>query len=68
MKLKIIPIPAYQDNYIWILHNDVHAVVVDPGLAAPVKDYLIKLKLNKMEAPKIKQIIIWVFILLFSKT
>lgn len=40
MTNKIIPIPAYQDNYIWILHNDQHAWVVDPGDAAPVQRYL----------------------------
>jgi hydroxyacylglutathione hydrolase len=34
--LKIIPIPAFDDNYIWLLHNARHAVVVDPGDAAPV--------------------------------
>lgn len=40
MTLKIHPIPAYQDNYMWIIHDDTHAVVVDPGQAAPVDDYL----------------------------
>jgi hydroxyacylglutathione hydrolase len=34
--LTIIPIPAFDDNYIWLLHNTRHAVVVDPGDAAPV--------------------------------
>lgn len=34
--LEIIPIPAFADNYIWMLHNDSHAVVVDPGDADPV--------------------------------
>lgn len=34
--LNIIPIPAFDDNYIWLLHNTRHAVVVDPGDAAPV--------------------------------
>ena len=38
--LDIIPIPALKDNYIWILHNRQHAVVVDPGDAAPVRAYL----------------------------
>jgi hydroxyacylglutathione hydrolase len=33
---EIIPIPAFQDNYIWLLHHDGHAVVVDPGDAQPV--------------------------------
>lgn len=34
--LNIIPIPAFADNYIWLLHNTRHAVVVDPGDATPV--------------------------------
>ncbi|MEQ1813666.1 MAG: hydroxyacylglutathione hydrolase [Candidatus Nitrotoga sp.] len=38
--LNIFPVPALKDNYIWILHNAHHAVVVDPGDAAPVLDYL----------------------------
>lgn len=38
--LNIIPIPAFKDNYIWALHDSQHAVVVDPGDAAPVRAYL----------------------------
>ena len=38
--LNIVPIPAFQDNYIWTLHDGQHAVVVDPGDAAPVRAYL----------------------------
>lgn len=35
---QITPIPAFQDNYIWLLRNDAgsHAIIVDPGDAAPV--------------------------------
>lgn len=33
---EVIPIPAFRDNYIWLLRRDGHAVVVDPGDAAPV--------------------------------
>ncbi len=29
-------LPAFVDNYIWMLHDGAHAVVVDPGDAAPV--------------------------------
>ncbi|MDR2194989.1 MAG: hydroxyacylglutathione hydrolase [Gallionellaceae bacterium] len=36
----IFPIPALRDNYIWALHDDHHAAVVDPGDAAPVRDWL----------------------------
>ncbi len=38
--LQIYPVPAFRDNYIWIIHNTVHAVIVDPGDAAPVISYL----------------------------
>ena len=36
----IIPIPAFSDNYIWLLREGRHAAVVDPGDAAPVQAYL----------------------------
>jgi len=36
----IIPIPAFVDNYIWLLREGAHAAVVDPGDAAPVLAYL----------------------------
>ena len=42
----ITPIPAFQDNYIWLISNSQHAVVVDPGDAAPVIAYLKKHKLT----------------------
>lgn len=35
--LDISFIPAFKDNYIWLLHKGDEAVVVDPGDAAPVK-------------------------------
>jgi len=35
--LNIIPIPAFKDNYIWTLHRQQYAVVVDPGDAAPIR-------------------------------
>ncbi len=34
--IAIIPIPAFTDNYIWLLRDGRGAVVVDPGDAAPV--------------------------------
>jgi len=40
--INVFPIPAFNDNYIWCLHNDTYAVVVDPGDASPVQDYLRK--------------------------
>src|SRR5512140_1341451 len=36
----IIPIPAFSDNYIWLVRNGAHAAVVDPGDAEPVQAYL----------------------------
>ncbi len=36
----IVAIPAFEDNYIWTIHNDKHAVVVDPGDATPVLSWL----------------------------
>lgn len=38
--LNIIPIPAFKDNYIWLLRDGQHAVAVDPGDAAPVLSWL----------------------------
>jgi hydroxyacylglutathione hydrolase len=37
---SIIPIPAFADNYIWLLREGGKAAVVDPGDAAPVIAYL----------------------------
>jgi hydroxyacylglutathione hydrolase len=36
----IIPIPAFTDNYIWLIGDGTRAAVVDPGDAAPVLDHL----------------------------
>ena len=38
--LEIVPLPAFQDNYIWTLRTGKYAAVVDPGEAGPVKEYL----------------------------
>ena len=38
--LAITPIPAFIDNYIWCLHDQRLAVIVDPGDAAPVQAFL----------------------------
>ena len=34
--MNLLPLPAFSDNYIWLLHNGTHALVVDPGEATPV--------------------------------
>ena len=44
--LTIFPIPAFQDNYIWAMHDGSRAVVVDPGDAAPVRVWLDALRLK----------------------
>ena len=46
MTLSVYPIPAFNDNYIWALHDGRQCAVVDPGDAAPVRDYLQRHKLN----------------------
>jgi len=42
----ILPVPAFADNYIWLLRNQGLAAVVDPGDAAPVFAALDKLDLQ----------------------
>lgn len=34
--LSVLALPAFQDNYLWLIHDGVHAAIVDPGDAAPV--------------------------------
>lgn len=38
--LEIVPLHAFNDNYIWLLRRNDAAVIVDPGDEAPVLDYL----------------------------
>jgi hydroxyacylglutathione hydrolase len=38
--MKLIPLPAFQDNYLWFLHDGRRALVVDPGDAGPVRTAL----------------------------
>jgi hydroxyacylglutathione hydrolase len=38
--MNLVPLPAFADNYIWMLHAGSHAIVVDPGDAKPVFDFL----------------------------
>lgn len=46
--MSVIPIPAFSDNYIWLLRQDniTDVAVVDPGDASPVIDYLEREGLN----------------------
>jgi hydroxyacylglutathione hydrolase len=34
--LTVLTVPAFEDNYLWLIHDGVHAAVVDPGDAAPI--------------------------------
>ena len=43
--LQIIPISAFKDNYIWLIHNGLQATVVDPGDSTPVIETLASLNL-----------------------
>ncbi|MDR5804432.1 hydroxyacylglutathione hydrolase [Caballeronia sp. LP006] len=38
--LEYVPVPAFEDNYIWLVSDSRDAVVIDPGDAAPVEAYL----------------------------
>ena len=44
--MKLLPLPAFADNYIWMLHNGRQAIVVDPGDSAPVVQALKRLNLT----------------------
>jgi hydroxyacylglutathione hydrolase len=38
--MTLIPLPAFEDNYLWVLHDGRRALVVDPGDAQPVLAFL----------------------------
>ena len=40
MPFTVVPGPAFNDNYLWVLRHGRNAVLVDPGDAAPIRDYL----------------------------
>jgi hydroxyacylglutathione hydrolase len=44
--LEIVPVGAFKDNYVWTLRKDGRAVVVDPGDARPVLEFLSREKLE----------------------
>ena len=44
--MNLLALPAFTDNYIWMLHDGHAAVVVDPGDAAPVIEALDRLALH----------------------
>jgi len=43
--LNVLTVPAFDDNYLWLIHDGVHAAVVDPGDAEPI---LAALKANDL--------------------
>jgi len=43
---NIVPVSAFTDNYIWVIHDQYHAVVVDPGESKPVLSFLEQKKLK----------------------
>jgi hydroxyacylglutathione hydrolase len=44
--LTVLPLPAFNDNYLWLLVRGREAAVVDPGDAAPVRHALDRHKLR----------------------
>jgi hydroxyacylglutathione hydrolase len=38
--MELTALPAFDDNYFWLLHDGAQALVVDPGAAPPVTDAL----------------------------
>lgn len=45
-RYQVVPVRAFNDNYIWTIRDARHAIVVDPGDATPVLDYLAEQKLE----------------------
>ncbi len=39
-RFQVSGVPAFNDNYIWVLHDGRHAAVVDPGEGFPVQRFL----------------------------
>ena len=44
--ISVVPVPAFRDNYIWVIRNRNCAAVVDAGDAAPALAYLEREKLE----------------------
>jgi hydroxyacylglutathione hydrolase len=44
--MNLVALPAFTDNYIWMMHDGARALVVDPGDAAPVHQALDTLRLE----------------------
>ena len=44
--IQVVPIPAFKDNYLWLLTDGSIAAIVDPGDSGPVIDYLTQHRLQ----------------------
>ena len=42
----ILPITVLQDNIVWVWIHNRNAVVVDPSIASPVKEWLLNKELS----------------------
>ena len=47
--MRIFHIPAYTDNYIWVIQSDSDISVIDPGDASPVIEFINTNKLNLVD-------------------
>ena len=47
--MNILPLPAFTDNYIWLIEENGKATVVDPGDAKVVNSYLKENGLKELE-------------------
>lgn len=45
-QLHVHAIPAFSDNYIWLMHDGRNAAVIDPGAAEPVEETLARMGLS----------------------
>jgi hydroxyacylglutathione hydrolase len=45
-KVEVLAVPAFRDNYLWLIHQGRHAVVVDPGDAGPIEAALLRHQLT----------------------
>jgi hydroxyacylglutathione hydrolase len=42
LSLSVLTVPAFNDNYLWLIHDGIYAAVVDPGDATPILEALKK--------------------------
>ena len=45
--LSVLAVPAFSDNYLWLLHDGVNAAAVDPGDSGPILAALAAHKLTR---------------------